>query len=113
MTNDSFEVHIRGSTGTPYVAKFSRTGDTLHTTCSCQAGVKKTHCKHRLQLLGGDISSVLEPIADNLENRLSAILQGTLVQSAIQAVAAADADAKAAADRLKHAKKHLDRVMHQ
>lgn len=113
MTNDSIEIHIRGSTGTPYIATFVRTGDTLHTTCSCQAGVKKIHCKHRLQLLDGNISSVVEPIVDDLENRLSAILQGTLVQSAIQAVVVADTEAKAAADRLKRAKKHLDRVMHQ
>ena len=112
MQNDSIEVHLRGSTGTPYVATFVRTGNVLHTTCSCPAGEKRTHCKHRLHLLGGNLSSVTEPMTEDLAKRLFSVLQGTSVQSAIEAMAFAEDEARGSADRLKRAKKNLDRVMH-
>jgi hypothetical protein len=49
---------------------------------------------------------------EDLTKRLFSILQGTSVQSAIEAMAFAEDEAKGSADRLKRAKKNLDRVMH-
>ena len=112
MLIEPFEVRILGSTGTTYIATFTRTDDALHTTCTCQAGMKRTHCKHRLQLLSGDLSSVVDA-TDGLTEKLSELLQGTQVQFAIEALQAAELEAQAAESRVKQAKKLLDRVMHR
>ena len=106
------EVHVLGSSGTPYIATFSREGDSLKTTCNCAAGKKRTHCKHRLALLAGDFTSVHGDMQSELLDRLSAIARGTEIESALKAFELADADAKAATERLKRAKKLLDIAMH-
>jgi uncharacterized Zn finger protein len=113
MYTNSIEVCIKGSTGTPYVATFTREGNSLKTTCSCPAGEKRTHCKHRLALFAGDVTAVSGDIQSGLITQLSVMVRGTEVEFALQAVAAAETEAKAAVDRVKHAKKYLDRVMHK
>lgn len=109
----AIEVRIEGSTGTPYVATFIREGDFLQTTCSCQAGQKKTHCKHRLALFAGDLSSVRGAFSPLLAKQLSAMVKGTPVEAALQELDAAEVEAKAAAERVKRAKKFLNRVMYK
>jgi hypothetical protein len=112
MRSDSIEVQIEGSTGTLYVATFFRAGDSLATACSCPAGEKRTHCKHRLALFAGDISAVRGAVPPDLAEQLAAIVRGTQVEVALQALEAAETHAKSAAERLKQAKKFLDRAMH-
>lgn len=113
MLSESIEVHVLGSTGKQYIATFVRADGLLHTTCTCQAGMNKTHCKHRLQLLGGNLTSVSDPAPEDLAIRLSTMLRGTQLEVAIEALAIAEAEAKASSDKLKRAKKLLDRVMHR
>ena len=107
------EVRIEGSSGTPYAVSFSRDGNILTTSCTCPAGDKRTHCKHRLALFAGDLTQVRGNMQADLAQQIATILAGTGVEAALQALAAADAEARAAADRLKRAKRALDRAMHQ
>jgi hypothetical protein len=112
MTIATVQVHIDGSTGTPYIATFTRDGDSLQTACSCPAGEKRTHCKHRLALFSGDFAAVRGTIPPGLAEQLSAMVRGTEVEKALQELEAAQAEAIAATERLKRAKKFLDRAMH-
>ena len=112
MSITTVQVHVEGSTGTPYVVKFSREGDSLKTVCSCPAGEKRTHCKHRIALLSGDLTAVRGAIPLGLAEQLSALARGTEVDLALQALEAAEAEVKVATERLKRAKKFLDRAMH-
>ena len=112
MHTDAIEVRVEGSTGTPYVATFSLEGGSLKTACSCPAGEKKMHCKHRLALLAGNLSAVLGVMPSGLAEQLSTMVRGTQLEVALQELEVAEAEAKVAAERVKRAKKVLDRVMH-
>lgn len=113
MQIDALEVRIKGSSGTPYIATFSRDGDALKTTCSCPAGEKRIHCKHRLSLLAGDLSAVQGDFPPSIAEQISAMAAGTQVQLALRRLAAAEVEAKAALENVKRAKKLLDQAMHK
>ena len=106
-------MQIQGSTGTPYVVSRSRNGNILITSCTCPAGDKRGHCKHRLALLAGDLTRVRANKDADLAQQIANIVAGTEVEEALQALKVAVAKASAATDRLKQAKKALDRAMHQ
>jgi len=113
MYSDTLEVEITGSSGTPYVVILIRDGSMFKTACSCPAGEKKTHCKHRLALFSGDLTAVRGDIPPRLAERLSMMVKGTKVESALLELETAENASKSASDRLKRAKKQLDRVMHE
>lgn len=113
MHKDAIEVRVEGSTGAPYLATFSREGDSLVTTCTCAAGVKRTHCKHRLALFAGNLGSVRGIAPPDLAEQLSAMLKGTQVEAALLDLEVAEAEARATVVRVKRAKRFLDRVMHK
>lgn len=113
MQNTTIEVRIEGSTGTLYAASFSRVGSNLKTSCTCPAGDKGIHCKHRLALFAGDLAQVRGDTRSDLAQQIAAMLDGTEVETALRAFATAESEARTAADILKRAKKKLDRVMHQ
>lgn len=113
MHSDIIEVCIEGSSGAPYVATFSRDGESLMTACTCPAGERRIHCKHRLALFAGDLTAVRGVISSGLAERLSAMVRGTQVEVALQELEAAEIEARATAERLKRAKRFLDRVMHK
>lgn len=113
MKSVMIKIQIEGSTGTPYVALFTRDGDSLKTSCTCQAGERQMHCKHRLSLIEGDITQVRGDAPTDLAQQIAAMVKGTDVEVALLALAAAETEAKTATEKLKRAKKILDRVMHQ
>lgn len=104
-------LNIEGSEGASYVVEFFREGDSLQTTCTCPAGVRKTYCKHRIDLLAGDLARVRGTTEPNLVQEISVMLKGTAVELALQAVESAEIEAKAANDKVKRAKLVLGRVM--
>ena len=112
MKSVVIQIQIEGSTGTPYVASFTRDGNSLKTSCTCQAGERQIHCKHRLSLIEGDTTQVRGNAPPNLAQQIAAMVKGTDVEEAVLALAAAGAEAKTATEKLKRAKKILDRVMH-
>ena len=113
MKSVAIEVQIEGSTGTRYVASFIRVGDSLKTSCTCQAGERQMHCKHRLSLIDGDITKVRGNVPPDLAQQIAAMVNGTEVDAALLALASAEVEAKTASEKLRRAKKTLDRVMHQ
>ena len=105
-------INIEGSSGTPYIVSIIREEDSLKTSCTCRAGEMKTHCKHRIELFAGNLASVRGTTEPNLAQVISIMLKGTAVELALQAVNFAEIEEKAAKDKLKRAKRALDRVMH-
>jgi uncharacterized Zn finger protein len=112
MSNDAFEVQVAGSSGTPYAVSFVKDGDSFNAFCSCPAGEKKIHCKHRLSLLSGDLTAVIGGVPSDLVERLTDLVKGTKLESALLELESAEADFRSSSDRVKRAKKYLDRVMH-
>lgn len=107
------QVQIEGSSGTPYVVMFDRDGKLLRTSCTCPAGEKRMHCKHRIALFSGDLTQIRSVQPPDLKQQILAMLEGTDVAVALAELISAENESKTATDKCKKAKKHLDRVMHK
>jgi hypothetical protein len=112
MPTEDLELQIEGSTGTAYHVYLAREGSVLKTSCSCPAGEKRTHCKHRLSLFEGDESRVRGKRPSALTQIIFEMLQGSDVQTALNALAQAKVEMSTAEAKLKSAKRFLDRAMH-
>ena len=65
MTEDTIEFLIQGSAEERYRITFMRRSETnLSAYCTCVAGQDGQHCEHRLDILRGDVSSVVEATGD-------------------------------------------------
>lgn len=56
---------VQGSQPEPYTVTFRKEGRNITATCTCQAGRNKMYCKHRLNLLVGDVTNL---VSDNLQD---------------------------------------------
>lgn len=50
---------VQGSRNTPYTLTFTRTGNNMTATCTCPAGKNLMQCKHRVNLLYGDLTDLV------------------------------------------------------
>ncbi len=55
---ETFKLVVKGST--PYEQSIGISGNNFFYTCTCSAGMQNQLCKHRLKVLNGDFSEVLE-----------------------------------------------------
>ena len=49
---------VQGSASEPYEVTFEKQGNELMAFCTCPAGENGQHCKHRINILEGDPSSI-------------------------------------------------------
>lgn len=101
---------VQGSADEPYLVTFRRDGDNLTATCSCRAGELGQLCKHRVQLINGDVSDLVsdnEPEVDEI----AGLIAGTGVSAALDALRAAEQAEKDAKREVANRKKALARVM--
>lgn len=76
---------VQGSAPTPYISEFWREGDNLSSSCTCPAGEKGMYCKHRLNLIAGDISNLVSKNVTDVDI-LKNMVKGTDVENAINLV---------------------------
>lgn len=107
------ELIVKGSSGNDYVVRLYREADSLHTSCTCPAGQNRTHCKHRLELMDGDLGRLVASEHGALREQIAEMIHGTNVEQALKDLREAEVFEKAAMARLKQAKKALDQAMHQ
>lgn len=62
---------IQGSAAEPYTVKFSKQGDMLVGTCTCQAASSGLICKHRLNLLAGKHEKIVSNNRSDVDILLS------------------------------------------
>lgn len=74
---------IQGSAENIYTVSFWKVGDDLKSACTCPAGKKGMYCKHRLQLLEGDITNF---IGENFEDfeELAEFLAGSDIEKILE-----------------------------
>lgn len=113
MQPSEIEIEIEGSGGSIYRIKLYQTDIGLKTSCTCPAGQKKIHCKHRSAVFAGDFSQIRGEHPENLRHTIASMLQGTQIQATLNKLAIAEQDALRATNELKRVKKSLDRVMHE
>lgn len=108
---DRIQFQIQGSEPEPYTVTFHRTDSQLIGVCTCAAGQKGQHCKHRLGILLGD-TSICSSQPTHLVQHVQAWLPGTPVAQALQSIRAAEADLARAKAQLAQAKKQLSTALY-
>ena len=98
------------SSGEHYAVTFTREGTNLPSSCTCPAGQKGIHCKHRLSLLAGDLPA-LSVKCRPTSAPSSPPCFGSDVERVLEQLRVAEAGVTAAQAEVKRVKS-LDRVMH-
>jgi uncharacterized Zn finger protein len=111
--SESLEVEVAGSTGNTYEVRFWREGERLHTSCSCEAGRKGMHCKHRLSLMEGAVDGLLTGDGAFVRSEIAEMLKGSDVAVVLAELIAAEKDLQSAQRTHRDVKKKLDRVMNK
>lgn len=108
--SDVLKFLVQGSESEEYNVCFERVGDCLTATCSCVSGrMKRGFCKHRLDLMFGDFTNLVDPNFDDLE-RLPVLLEGTIAAPHFQAIRDAFGKLNEANAQLAEAKKGIKKV---
>lgn len=82
ITLEPIEFRVQGSMAESYVVRFWREGANLRSFCSCEAGQKGLACKHRIALLEGDVTDLVESATSTLQ-QLRQLATGTDVGVAL------------------------------
>lgn len=109
---DEYIFKVKGSTEEPYEVSFLRRSKTnLSAYCSCPAGKKGMHCKHRLKILLGDSEGV---VSNNIEHvkQVSSWLPGSDVEAILQKVKNLEAESEKIKKEISIAKKALAKALH-
>lgn len=69
---------IQGSTTEPYETTFYFDGKNLNASCSCAAGNNGQYCKHRTELLKGEIAKIVSKNKSEITNLLQAFKNSPL-----------------------------------
>lgn len=103
---------VKGSASEPYQVVFSKKGSNLTAHCTCPAGLVGQYCRHRLDILKGDVAK-LKIVSDNV-GQVALVAQwvpGSDVEKALDEVDQAQRAADAATEELKKRKKKLARAL--
>lgn len=106
---EKITIQVQGSQPGPYEVSFKRTGTGAIIKCTCQAGQLTNLCKHKVGLLTGDITDVVEG-ADTLQSAL-AWVEGTPITAALAEYINSETALDAAKKRNATAKKDLAKAM--
>jgi uncharacterized Zn finger protein len=102
---------VQGSAEQPYSVSFSsRESGNLTATCSCPAGLVKQYCKHRLNILMGDVTDI---VSGN-EERVHTVygwFAGSDVEAALKEIQRLEEEMEKLKKRLSAAKKDVAKAM--
>ena len=103
-------IRVKGSSPDPYENTFIKDGDSLTAICTCPAGTYGNLCKHRVAIIDGDASAVVEEDADKVQQVVS-WLAGTDVEAALLSLRRTEAESGKDKDLVMAAKRKLARAM--
>ncbi len=110
MTEDTIHFPVRSSSTDEIYSVTAELKPSLRITCSCQAGLLGSICKHRMGLLLGDVTSVVEVDAGDVD-RLSTVAAASPLGAAMRELDGLEKEF----DRMKKAvaakKKHIARML--
>lgn len=102
---------VQGSAPDPYEVRFVRQGNSgLFAFCTCPAGEKGQHCKHRLAILSGETKGIVSGNEGEAGLVLS-WLTGSDLEEALNDLDAAEITLAEAKSRVSSAKRRVGRVM--
>lgn len=101
---------VQGSEPDAYVVIFTKTDDKLTATCTCRAGQLRQHCKHRTQLLFGQVDGLVSGNESEVP-KLAEWLKGTTLEHALSEIQDAERHLEEAQRNLATYKKRLSQVL--
>lgn len=100
---------VKGENG-EYEITFLQQGSYISAKCTCAAGENGLHCKHRIQIMKGNTSNILNG-NENQVDEIKRLIRGTDLEKALMEFEEADVSYAAAQKRLARAKKSLAKAM--
>ena len=107
---ESVTFFVKGSSFEPYRVVFSLDGQRMTAECSCQAGQNGQVCKHRVDILIGDFSAVVEKnilIQEKFLNRI----KGTNLLDKLLLFKEAEKQLEIQKKKVEFSKKELAKIM--
>lgn len=83
--SERLEFFVQGSATEPYQISFWRIDENVNSSCTCIAGKNGLACKHRLNLLDGDVTNLISSSTDGFQ-KLKLMLEGSDIGAAIRAL---------------------------
>jgi len=111
MEPQEIKFEVQGSSPTPYVVTFVRRSiRNLSAYCTCPAGDKGQYCKHRFNILDGEIDAI---VSNNLQDikLVQSWLPGSDIEEAIKNLRDLELAAANIKKQLTAAKKYVAKVM--
>jgi hypothetical protein len=102
---------VQGSAELPYTVTFINRGNgNLTATCSCPAGMVGQYCKHRLNILVGDVTAIASPNEEEV-HIVYGWFRGSDVEQALNEIGILEEEMNQLKKRLAHAKKLVAKAM--
>ena len=105
----SIQFMVKGSSPEPYETVFYFDSHNMHATCTCAAGKNGQYCKHRLQILSGDTSSIVSGNLKDVTTILSSF-KGTPLENKIHELKECEAGYAKITTQLSKIKKELSHI---
>lgn len=107
---EELTLHVKGSSADPYELTFIKDGASLTALCNCPAGTFGNVCKHRVAVLDGDSSAVVDDDGEKT-GVVVGWLAGTDVESALGELREAETTTGAPKADIVAAKRKLGKAM--
>jgi len=107
---EQLSMQVKGSSSDPYELTFIKDGDSLTALCDCPAGTFGNLCKHRVAILDGDHSAVIDDDGSKT-GKVVEWLTGSDVEAALVEMREVEARADVPKPDLVAAKKKLAKAM--
>lgn len=102
---------VQGSAELPYSVTFScRDTGNLTATCTCPAGVVKQYCKHRLNILMGDVTDIVSGNEESVHT-VHSWFSGSDVEVSLKEIQRLEEEMESFKKKLSVAKKAVARAM--
>jgi uncharacterized Zn finger protein len=107
---EELTMHVKGSSSDPYELIFIKDGDSLTALCNCPAGTFGNLCKHRVAILDGDKTAVVDDDAGKIATVVGWLV-GTDVESALAQLREVEANKESSKPDVVAAKRKLAKAM--
>ncbi len=110
MTSEIITFLVAGSATNPYEVEFVKDDSGLKVYCNCLAGSHGSYCKHRINLLTGDSTGLVDGQPENLD-LIAKWLKGTELETALEEFLSAQSNKPQDKTRVTKSKKTISKFM--
>ena len=109
-TMKKFDFLVRGSEPQPYEVSFLFDGKDLLASCICRAGITGQHCKHRIDILKGDLSAIVSHNEAEVSGLIN-VFKNTPLSTALDDLELKEKELKKLQEAVSASKKNIGKLM--